>query len=378
MSENSSASPSGRGAQRRAGSIVVATLLAVGAVLWLASGQFGDIGAETAGARSPAAGPAAEKPLASVRVRQVFATVRERQILVTGRTQESRRVTLRAETPGPVAELRVAQGDAVRAKEIVMRQDAEDRRARLLEAGSLVRQREIEYSAARRLGEKGFRSETKIAEARARLDGARARAESIRIDIARTAIRAPFAGVLEDLSVDLGSYLKAGENIGFIVDLDPIVAVGFVSERQISDIRPGMAGSVKLIDGAELSGNVRFVGAVADPVTRSFRVELEVPNRGMAVRAGVTVKMRLPLSETRAYMISPAVLTLADDGRMGVRVVGGDDVVAFVPVSILGDSPEGVWVSGLADGMRLITVGHEFVKAGQKVRAVREAAEAGS
>ena len=357
---------------------MVATLLAAGALVWLASGQFGDTGAGTSGTGSPAAGSAKEKPLASVRVRQVFATLRQRQILITGRTQESRRVTLRAETPGPLAEMRVPQGGAVRKGQIIARQDVEDRRTRLVEVGSLVRQRESEFKAARSLGEKGFRSEIKIAEARVKLETAKAQAEAIRIDLERTAIRAPFAGILEELWVDLGSYVKVGDRIGFVVDLDPILAVGFVSERQVSDILPGMAGTVQPVGGAAARGTIRFIGSVADPATRSFRVEMEVPNPETRVKAGVTVEMRLPLPQTRSYMISPAVLTLADDGRMGVRIVGSGDIVRFVPISILGDSAEGVWVSGLADGMRLITVGHEFVKAGQKVRAVSESAETAS
>ena len=285
---------------------------------------------------------------------------------------------LRAEAPGPLAEILIRQGGAVRTRQVVARQAVEDRRTRLAEARLLVRQRETEFNAARSLGEKGFRSEIKIAEMRVRLETARAQVEAIRIDLERTAIRAPFAGILEQLWVDLGSYLKAGDRIGFVVDLDPILAVGFVSERQVSDIRPGMAGSVRPVGGAAAPGKVRFIGSVADPATRSFRIEMEVPNPGKLVKAGVTVEMRLPLPQTRSYMISPAVLTLADDGRMGVRIVGSGDIVRFVPVSILGDSPEGVWVSGLADGMRLITVGHEFVKAGQKVRPVSASGETAS
>ena len=83
-------------------------------------------------------------------------------------------------------------------------------------------------------------------------------------------------------------------------------------------------------------------------------------------------------SATNAHLISPAVLTLADDGRVGVRIVDAGDVARFVPVEILADSEEGVWVSGLEHGDRLITVGHEFVKDGQKVRPVAESAETAS
>ena len=107
-------------------------------------------------------------------------------------------------------------------------------------------------------------------------------------------------------------------------------------------------------------------------------MELEIPNAGHKIRSGLTGELTLPLSPIRAHVVSPAVLTLSDGGRIGVRIVDDSDIVRFVPIRILSDSAEGLWVSGLKDGQRLITVGHEYVKAGQKVQPVPESAKPGA
>lgn len=359
-------------------SIVIAGVLAIGAGAWIASGQF-DKGSKTANANGAAVEtPAPAAPLVSVRIRKTFAAARQREIIINGRTEESRRVTLRAATAGPIDSVPVKEGRMLKRGDIVTRLNVEDRTALLAEAEALVKQREIEYKAASRLAKKGFRSDTKLAESRAQLDAARARTKSMRIDISRTKIRAPFDGVLEDRYVETGDYVKVGDEIATIVDLDPVLAVGFVSERDITEVKVGAKASVELVDGRWAEGIIRYVATVADSETRSFRTEVEIANRDGNIRAGLTGRLRIPLSTIMSHLISPSILTLADDGRVGVRIVNADDVVEFIPVRILSNSNEGLWVSGLENGHRLITVGHEFVKSGQKVRAVPETVETAS
>lgn len=359
-------------------SVIIAGTLAIGATAWILSGQFGGSDKRASANGSQTTEAEAEKPLAAVRVRVLRARVKQDALIVNGRTEESRKVTLRAETAGPVIEVPATEGSIVETDDVIARQSVEDRTARLAEATALVKQREIEYRAATELAKKGFRSGTKLAEARAQLDAARAKTKSMRIDLSRTTIKAPFRGVLETRYVEKGDYVKAGDDIASIVDLDPLLAVGSASERNIGSITIGEAGKVTFIGGAVAEGRIRYIASVADPDTRSFRVELEIPNPDHRIRAGLTGKLALPLPPIRAHVLSPAVLTLSDDGLIGVRTVDAADTVRFKPVTILSESIEGIWVSGLVDGERLITVGHEYVRAGQKVRAVAETAVTGS
>ena len=169
----------------------------------------------------------------TVRVADLVARPRDEIITITGRTEASRIIELRAETAGRVIEILVHRGDAVAKGDIIARLRLDDRGAKLAEAKAVLRQRELEYEAAQKLHKKGFRSTTEQAASQARLDAARAVVEQRRIDIARTTLQAPFGGIIGEGHVELGDFVRVGDVAATIIDLDPVLAVGSVSERQI-------------------------------------------------------------------------------------------------------------------------------------------------
>ena len=217
-------------------------LIAIGLALvaggWIASGQIGN-GANGA---EQATAPAAEKtetPRASVRVADLVALPRMEMVSITGRTEASRTVELRAETEGQVIEILAQRGDPVNKDDVIARLRMDDRGAKLSEAKAVLTQRKIEYEAARKLHDKGFRSTTEQAAAQARLDAARAVVEQMEIEIARITLLAPFEGIIGAGHVELGDFVRIGDVAATIVDLDPVLAVGSVSERQIGGLRKG-------------------------------------------------------------------------------------------------------------------------------------------
>jgi len=260
----------------------------------------------------------------------------------------------------------------VRQGEVLVKLAADDRPARLRQAKALLDQRQTEFEAATSLSRKNLRSQIALSEARALLTAAKASLERIRVDIDRTEIRAPFDGFVDQRFVELGDYMKVGEPVATILDLSTIVVAGDVSEHNVSKIKPGLSGRAVLVDKRELEGKITYVARSSSASTRTFRVELEVPNPGYSVAEGITAKITLSVGETVAHRLSPAVLTLSDEGVMGIKVVNAENVVEFLSVTLVADTPEGAWLGGLPKELELITVGHEFVKQGQKVIAVRE------
>jgi membrane fusion protein, multidrug efflux system len=307
----------------------------------------------------------------AVRVAEFEAQTRENVVRVTGHTAASRRVTLMAELDGPVEEVMVERGAAVAEGDVIARIDPEDRKATLAEAEALLRQRQAEYDAAKRLNERGYKGDIALVEAAAKLDAARAAAKRAEIKMGNTVVAAPFGGVLEERPIELGSYVKTGDPVATVVDLDPLRVVGFVTEREIAGVRPGGAGEAVLPGGRTVAGTVAFVSSVADETTRTFKVELEVANPDGSLAEGMTSEIRIPTGTTHAHLVSLSLLSLADDGRVGVKAVDEKGVVRFLPVMVLGNADPGtVWVVGLPDRVRLVTVGHEFVKDGETVQAV--------
>jgi len=353
-------------------SYLLATLVALAAAAWIASGQIAGLDG-AAQTPVPAAEATPEAPLPQVRVRTQTAEQRAAEIVLRGRTEAVRAVELRAETRGTVKEILVEKGATVVAGEVIVQMSQDDRLARLRQAKALLEQRQIEFDAASQLSEKGYRSDTAVAEARAQLEVAKAQVAAMEIDIAYTTIVAPFDGVVDARPAEIGDFLDVGDPIATIVDLDPILVVGQISERDIAEIAVGNAGTARMVTGESLRGRVRYISAVADETTRTFRVELEIPNPSRHVMQGISSEMRLPLPPHSAHLVSPAILTLADDGTLGVKLVNGEGLVEFRPVSIVADGPDGVWLAGLPEQVTFITVGQEFVIDGQKVEAIPEA-----
>jgi multidrug efflux system membrane fusion protein len=152
-------------------------------------------------------------------------------------------------------------------------------------------------------------------------------------------------------------------------------ATGQIAERAMPFLSLGMAASVRFVNDVEVPGQVTYISDSADPQTRTFRVEIESANPTGLIKDGLTVVSTLQLPAVTAHLISPNILTLNDEGQVGLRTVGADNKVVFAPVTVLGDSAEGMWIGGLEDQVTVITVGHEYVIEGQIVEPVLETAE---
>lgn len=346
-------------------SVALAVALAVAATAWIVSGQFGGEVPPPATAAAPA-----EPQPAAVRFATSHAEPYASRILVTGRTQAVRRVELRAETEGRVERIAAERGARVAAGSTIVQLAADDRGARLERARATVEQRRLEERAARTLAEKGFQAETRRAEARAQLEAAQAELAQIELDIRRTRIAAPFDGVLDSRPVELGDFLRIGDAVATVVDLDPALVVAAVSERERLLVAPGLRASARLVDGSTAEGTITYVGAVADPATRTFRVELEFPNPNGKWAEGVTAELRVGLPPVPAHHASPAVLQLDRDGRLGVKTVDATGRIAFLPATVIGGDGTGVWLAGLPETISLVTVGQDFVQPGERVTAV--------
>ena len=354
-------------------SYIIAAALAVGAAAWVVSGQLeGDRKAE---AQKPPAQLSMAKRVPTVRVRSQSAEQRLTEITLRGRTEALQSVDIRAETYGRIVELTIERGARLKEGDLIARLSPEGRPAALREAKALREQRRIEFTAAQKLSEKGFRAETQLAEAEAALEAADAAVRRAEVELENTEIVAPFDGIADDRMIDRGDFVELGDGIARIVDLDPILVVAQVNELDVGRIERGAVGNARLITGVEVAGQVRFVGSMADPQTRTFRVELEVPNPDGAIPDGVSAEVRLPVGEVRAHRVSPAILSLTDAGEVGVKTINADNTVRFRPVEIVDNTLDGVWLTGLPETVTFITVGQEFVTDGQEVRPVPEQAE---
>jgi len=173
--------------------------------------------------------------------------------------------------------------------------------------------------------------------------------------------------VIEDLPNKFGSYLRNGDLCAVLVDEDPFLVTAQLSEREVSVLSEGDSASIQLVDGSIHKGKVRFLAKSADQVTRTFLTEIQIPNPDRNLREGMTANITVAASEQLAHQVTSDILTLSDAGQIGLKVVEPDQTVTFVPVTIIDQRSDGIFVTGLPDETRIITVGQEFVLAGEKV-----------
>ena len=347
-------------------SVFTALGITVAFILWLLSGT-----GATGSARDPSLeAPRVDRPaITSVRVQTMESRPVTRDVIIYGKTEAARSVTLRAEIDGRVLEIGAKRGARVSKDELIVRLDARDLEARLQQALALVHQRRIQYDASKRLKSKNFQSQANVAEALANLQAARAGAKRVEVEIGNSSLVAPFDGVLHSRPVEIGDFIAEGKEVARIIELDPIVVTGDVTQRELGYLKVGARGSAKLLTGERLEGVLRYVASESDAATRTFRVEMEVSNPGGKVISGATAEMRIPAETLSAHYISPALLSLNSQDKIGVKSVDDDGVVIFHPVDIVRTGVDGVWVAGLPRRVRVITVGQGFVRAGDRVEA---------
>jgi len=362
-------------------SYLIALVISLVAAGWLLSPHLGSLlyGATNAeSVRPESAAPVAETPEVDtakplrVRVRRSVAETRVKSLTLTGQTEPSRQAMLKAETVGQVVAVEAIEGGAVKQGDIIAKLALDDRESRLQEAQALVNQRRIEYEAARKLSSKGFQTQIRLAESKTQMESAQAQLRRIELDIEHTVVRAPFDGILQDRLVEVGDYVGVGDPVALIVDLDPILAVAQLSERDAAVIRRNNDGQARLVTGEMVDGRVRYVSVVGAAGTRTFRVELEIGNSDEHIPAGLTAQLTLPIATIEAHRLSPAALTLNDAGIVGVNTVDERNVVHFHPVDLVDGDADGVWIGGLPREATIITVGQEFVLPGQTVVPVPE------
>lgn len=357
-------------------SYLLALAIAVIAAGWVLSGEFGGQVGLGDGKSTPGEAPSVaermakqgENALTAVRTRASTAKPHWRAVTARGHTEAKRKVMIKSEIKGRISKVALRKGSRVRRGDVLVRIEVADRDAHMAEAKALVRQREVEYQAAQKLRKKGYRAETHYSAAAAALDAAKAMVKQMDVALSRTVIWAPFDAIVDSREVELGAYVKDGSGIALLVDEDPYLVVAQISEKDIGRLKNNAKGSAVLVTGQKVEGRIHYISATADEATRTYRVELLVPNPKGELRHGTTAELKFPTKQIQAHFITPAILTLDDQGTVGIRCVEAGGKVAFYPVKIVGSATDGVWVSGLPDAAELIVVGQEYVRRGDRVR----------
>jgi len=307
-----------------------------------------------------------DEPMA-VEVQTPVVEAMDRKVTLQGQMEPVRHLRLKAETSGTVEKIHFVKGTRVNEGDPLVTLDIGGRQNALAEARARVKTARSEQSAAQSLRQRGLQSQLQLEQAEASLEAALAQLGTIELDIANTTITAPFAAIVNDIPVVLGTLIERGDPVAELVDNSQFNVSAQASQQLLSSLKLGQDITVEMITGQNLTGKLSFISSVADSQTRSFKVEARIDNTDGGVAAGVSASLHIPVERVNATFISPSSLSLGDAGELGIKAVDSDNKVLFLPIRLVSTSLDGAWVTGIPAHTQVITLGQGFVNTGEVV-----------
>jgi RND family efflux transporter MFP subunit len=233
--------------------------------------------------------------------------------------EAQRTVIVSAEVAGRVEEVQCAEGATCKAGDPLLRLNTDLLKADLDRAGAQHKLAAASYKRVKQLFDADVAREEQLDNAKAALDGAKAALDAANARWARAQIVAPVGGVLDDMLVEKGEYVRPGTPVARIVDSSAVKAVVMVPEKDISYMTVGRPATVSVRLGERervFTGEVTYISQLADRRTRATRVEVTVKNPEGLLRAGLIATVRLQRRKlAEAIMIPLGAVIPTENGH---------------------------------------------------------------
>ena len=277
----------------------------------------------------------------------------QEEILIKGFAEADKKVELKSETSGKVTALPIQQGSFVRKGDVICS-------LFVAEKESFFKKAQLEFKSAEKLFDEGLYSSNQ-------LQNIKSNFERAKLELDNASIKAPFDGIVDRIAIDEGDFLTRGSTCATLLDLDPMILAGEISESDLMNISKGSPALIETIDGNKFNGKISYIASSANPVTHTFRIEVEVENKQNLIKDGASAKIFISGKEQLANLVPLSILRLDDQGNLGVRLISSQGTVEFKKIDLIQDTKNGVWVSGLPSSSKIITVGQDYVNDGEKV-----------
>jgi multidrug efflux system membrane fusion protein len=290
-----------------------------------------------------------------------------RTLTMRARTEPNRAVHVLAQLSGKVSAILAEEGSSIDQGQGICQIDAEDRHLRLKQAEAALENATIAYRGALKLKSGGYQSELAISQAKAALAAAKTNRKRAQIDTENLQVKAPFAGIVESRPVEIGDFITPGQRCATVVELSPLKVEALATEAEIGNLALNAPAEV-VIAGQTYSGaRLSFLAYQANIATKGYRVEALMDNPGQLLRAGVSAQLNVKLAPVQAHLIPASSILLGDRGNSIVKVLLADQTVASMQIATIGESRDGIWVTGLPEEVLLVTVGQNYIIDGERV-----------
>jgi membrane fusion protein (multidrug efflux system) len=227
-----------------------------------------------------------------------------------------------------------------------------------------------------RLWSQKIGSEIQYLQAKATYESQQKLVNQLKQQIAKTIVRAPFSGTIDDVITDQGSVVASGQTPLFrIVNLEDMYIETDVPERYVSNVTPGKEVLVEFpVLGSKIDGKIRQAGNFINPANRTFKIEVAVPNKDKSIKPNLTAKLKInDYTSNKAILIPQSIISENAEGQQYVYTITdkNDNKATAKHVIIETGKTQGDYIevlSGLKNGDEIIHEGARSVQDGQEVK----------
>jgi RND family efflux transporter MFP subunit len=298
-------------------------------------------------------------------------------IRVTGEVEALNDITVAAEETGRVLSFMAEKGQRVRQGQAIAKLEDDFLTAQVGEAQAAAQLAQEEWERQRQLWEEdSVGTELMYLQRKYQSDIAAARLAQLQSRLERTVIRAPVTGVFDDNFLEPGEMAVPGAPVVRVVSIDRVKVIAGVPERYARSVqrRDSTLVTFDIFPGREFVGRVNFVGTSVDPSSRTFPIEILLNNPERIMKPAMVANVRVQREQLSDVLVVPqqVVLRSADGYKVFVVTTADGEYVASARTVVLGPNSGNrvVVEQGLEIGDLLITVGHQLVDDGSRVRVV--------
>lgn len=290
-------------------------------------------------------------------------------IQVQGKIDSDKNVQISSTIGGSVDKVYVVKGQQVQKGALLAKTDGEQILKGIQEVDKSLELANQLYDKQKRLWDQQIGTEVQYLQAKNQKEALERRKETLEEQYSQTSIRAPFAGIVDEVYTKEGQVLAPGMPAFRLVNTSDVKLVADVSESYVSKVKKNQEAIVVFPDlNKEIKTRVDVVGDVINPVNRTFQVDLALTQDKNLFKANMITYIKIKDYTNASVVVIPANLIQRNGGKEYVYVVDGKVAAKrFIQVGQYYDNSAEV-LDGLKEGDKLITIGYQDLVEGQPIK----------
>jgi RND family efflux transporter MFP subunit len=303
----------------------------------------------------------------SVKGLQVETSTKSLNKTFTGTLEGERQAVIRAKIGEAVDNIFVAEGDLIKSNAVIIGLDKTGPSSNYIQSKSVFKNAEKNFNKMKYLYDEGAVSESQFDAARTDYEVARANHDAARRLVE---LKTPIAGTVTSIDVSVGDYVSPGQPVGTVATIEILRMKLGVNSSDVGYFNVGDKVSVHVesVSDSVASGRVVTIARSADPVTRTFQVEIEIDNEGYMFNPGMFARAEIVIQRLENILIVPRRIVINRNDKHYLYVIKGDRVsLRDVELGVEFDGESQV-LSGIAPGDTVVAVGQEYLDDGFLVK----------